>query len=320
MKNDPDRPRLWRDTAKAHISAQPGTRVGAARTFRGREFKVSPAPGGQQVESAVVEPATSHSPGTREDPARSGRAAPDTQSAGPGGCAPGSDRPHTAPLPAGGPALGIPVSREPPRAPRVPQAPSGSRAPPGPSAPPRPTRTHPAIGAPAAAASAPGAPCSAGGSDSPPPPPSPPPLLLLLLQLRLLQSRLLRRAARLLRSPRRPSEPSAGADVRTWLVAALRLLLSRPPPAAGPRSRPRRSQGAAARTASRKQKGRALASARPRLPPGATPATNTNFPKPLPAPGNGGGAGATRLKGRRRPSPPSLPLGPPPLEKLSSDL
>ena len=142
MKSDPDRPRLWRDTAKAHISAQPGTRAGAARTFRGREFKVSPAHGGQQVESAVGEPATSHSPGTREDPARSGRAAPATGSAGPGGCAPGSDRPHIAPRPAGGPALRIPVSREPPRAPRVPQAPSGSRAPPGPSAPPRPAAPH----------------------------------------------------------------------------------------------------------------------------------------------------------------------------------
>lgn len=301
--------------AKAHISAQRCTRAGAAPTFRGREFKVSQAPGGQQVESAVGEPAKGHSPDTREDPARPGREAPGTPGAGPEGCAPGSGRPHTAPRPPSGRRS---KAESPGSRPDTPGAPGPAQQPRPPQTP-RPRSTHPATGAPAAAASAPGAPCSAGGSDSPPPPPSPPPLLLLLLQLRLLQSRLLRRAARLLRSPRRRSKPSAGADVRTWLGAALRLLPSRPPPAARPRSRPRRSQGAAP-TASRKQKGRVVASARPRLPPGALPATNTNFPKPLPAPGNGGGAGATRLKGRRCPSPPSLPLGPPPLEKLSSDL
>ena len=74
---------------------------------------------------------------------------------------------------------------------------------------------------------------------------------------------------------------------------------------------PRRAE-LAAPTASRKREGRTAAPARPRLPSGALPATNTNFPKPLPAPGNGGSAGTTRLKGRRRRSPPSSPpLGAP---------
>lgn len=118
----------------------------------------------------------------------------------------------------------------------------------------------------------------------------------------------------LLRLGRAPAPLSSRADksqrwgVRAPLapLAPSRLLPSLLQPA-GPGSRPRRSE-CAAPTASRKQKGRTAAPARPRLPSGALPATNTNFPKPLPAPGNGGSAGATRLKARRRRSPPCLPL------------
>ncbi|XP_033055106.1 vegetative cell wall protein gp1-like [Trachypithecus francoisi] len=165
---------------------------------------------------------------------------------GPGGFAPGSGRPRGRSPPGQAARAPRPGFLGAARAQSVPQAARCSRAPPSPPgpcqtpcAPPSPAHTHPATGAPAAAASAPGAPCSPGGSDSPPPPPSPPPLLLLLLQLRLLQSRRSSAwAARLLRSPREPINPSAGAYVRPWLrslpPASFPPSSSRPGPGAGP--------------------------------------------------------------------------------------
>lgn len=126
----------------------------------------------------------------------------------------------------------------------------------------------------------------------------------------------------LLRLGRAPAPLSSRAEKsqRWGGRAPLVPLRSRPPlpasssrPGTGSRAPgpPRRAE-LAAPTASRKQEGRTAAPARPRLPSGALPATNTNFPKPLPAPGNGGSAGTTRLKGRRRRSPPSSPhLGAP---------
>ncbi|KAK2495967.1 hypothetical protein MC885_010400, partial [Smutsia gigantea] len=210
------RPR--RGIAKAHISAlQLGTRAGDRRHLSDRAFKVSRfrrptgrAGGGQ--------PAARHSP-AHVSGASLGLAAP-------------------RPAPRAGPGSGRPRGRSPPG--RAAASPAGLRERPrpgrprpraaaAPRTPPSPARTHPATGGPAAAASAPGAPCSPGGSDSPPPS-SPPPLLLLLLLLRLLQSpRSAAWAARLLRSPREPRNPSAGATCAP---------APRPPPRRPPRPPP----------------------------------------------------------------------------------
>lgn len=94
---------------------------------------MSRVPGGQQVESAVGEPATSHSPGTREDPARSGRAAPDTRSAGPRRMYTGlRSAPHRSP----------PGRRPGARDPGLPGAAPGTSGAPGPERQPRPPGTQ----------------------------------------------------------------------------------------------------------------------------------------------------------------------------------
>lgn len=320
------RARRWRGRSKAHISAP---ELGIPARDRGhlpaREFKVSRAPGGQQVGRAG---------GSRSRATPRARVGGEARPSGAGIDIPrvaGADSrlapggPRALPRRAAPPAypVGSPESRPgtlgaPGRAPQPrPDEPPSPPPPWGPQVPPRPAepspaRTHPATGAPAAAAWAPGAPCSPGGSASPPPPPSPPPLLL--LQLRLLQSqRSSAWAARLLRSPRQPRTPSAGR------ACAPR---ARPPPTflrllrpAGTGSRepgawpPRRAEPAAP-AASRKQKGRTAAPARAAHRALCQQQTQT-FPSPSPRQVTEG-ARAARLKGRRRRSPPSPPLGPPP--------
>ncbi|XP_053447215.1 translation initiation factor IF-2-like [Nycticebus coucang] len=126
-------------------------------------------------------------------------------------------------------------------------------------------------------------------------------------QLRLLQSQRSSagpRACSALLASR--SIPAPGRTCAPAPLAPARPLRSRPPPNGRAREPARRAVCSPDRFPKAKGKNR---SARPRLPSGALPATNTNFPKPLPAPGNGGGAGATRLKGRWRRRPPSPTRG-----------
>ncbi|XP_069933915.1 basic proline-rich protein-like [Oryctolagus cuniculus] len=163
------------------------------------------------------------------------------------------------------------------RAPWAPQAARRSRAPPAPVPRARRARAHSPSHR-SASSSGLGArrPMLARRSCSPPPPSSPPPLLLLLLQLRLLQSRRSSAwAARLLRSPREPINPGAGAYVRPGLR-------SRPPAShtpAGPPSCSRPGPGAGPpipvcspdRSAKAKGKSR---SARPPAPPIRLSASN----------------------------------------------
>lgn len=220
--------RLRRGISKARISApRLGTRAGHRRHVSDRAFKVSRASGGQQVGRAGGSSPPATPPAHVRGEPRPGGAAT---------CTPRGARPHSRPAPGGPgavprraapPASPRRVSRERPRPAGRPRPRAAAAPRRRPRTPPRPARTHPATGGPAAAASAPGAPCSPGGSDSPPPS-CPPPLLPLLLRLRRLQSqRSSAWAARLLRSPREPRNPNAG----TACARAPRPPPPRPPPA-----------------------------------------------------------------------------------------